>query len=1667
MASPLSRATIKKFTTFGDFLRFLRRRAGITQLELSIAVGYSDAQISRLEQNLRLPDIPTIEARFVPALGLEDEPELVSHLLELAANLRREDAPVMGLCPYKGLNFFDEADADFFFGREQLTAKIVDRLINLVITSTEESRFLAVIGASGSGKSSLVRAGVLPALRWNPKTVGWSIHVLTPTAHPLESLALALTVDENTVGLAAQLIDDLTKDQRSLNLFLKKEFRDRGSSHSLLVIDQFEELFVLCHAEAERKAFIDNLMDAIFDADGPAVVLITLRADYYGRCAGYERLRDVLSRQQEYIGEMTQEELRHAIVEPAHRARWEIEPGLVDLLLRDVGNEPGALPLLSHALLETWQRRRGRIMTMSGYTSSGGVHGAIAETAEAVFKDQFTHEQQAIARQVFMRLTEFGEETDTIDTRRRVDFTELVIDPEKTESIKSVLKILADARLITLGQDTVEVAHEALIREWPTLREWIEENREGFRLHRYLTGAAQEWQASGREPDLLYRGAKLAQAREWALTNLEEMNPLERGFLDESVHQQEYEAAERERMRQNELVAAQKLAAAERDRAEEHAANAQQMRKRSYFLAGALTLTLMMVAAALYLGALARKATTIAQEQQRISFSRELAAAAVSNLEVDPERSILLALEAVSTTYDVDKTWTVDAENALRQALESSRLQLTLHGHTAAIGKAVFSPDGSLVATTSIDGTARIWKAETGSEILTFSTATVAGQRAIAFSPDGTMVATAGINNTAILSDVKTGQKLYELTGHTAVVMAIDFSPDGKLLATGSTDRSVIIWDPTTGKKIHVIPVYVSGVLDLKFSPDGTRLATAGNDAAVKLWDVKTGASLLTLSGKYGSANGLMFNADGSKLVTAHDDGLVRTWDTKTGELLGAFTGYPNVVWSVTFSPDDQLVAAGGIDGTIKVWDSSSGKEMFTLIGHTMPVTSVTFRSSCWQDFSGVTDRCGYYLLSASLDGTARIWNTGVTQELMTLTVPNIDQTVLSADGSLLATGFADGSARVWKISSLLEDAFTGTLFDAEKVTSIDLCCHAGAINYLAFSPDGSLLATASDDHTVKLWDTATGEEIQTLRKHSEAVVMVDFSENAEVLGTAGEDLLLVTWANTGSGYKITNFETIADGLDTFDIDADGKQVAVGNNGLLLIGEIHSRVKNVTVRASNDRIWQISFSPEGNLLATVGDGQTVDIWELPTGNHIRTLELGSGQIQALAFSPDGKIVAAGGQGIARLWEVQTGKEITSLLGHTGAVTDISFHPNCSMGDGSLCGMWLATRGTDGTIRFYLTKIEDLVKLAKNRVSRSLSSAECVQYLHGSEDECQLTEGAVSSSELEPARTASAFPLTGKGEICLLTDSSGIYDHFFTEIAYSGILVAAQDHHWDMEVIEPILPLDYEKHMQHLIESRCDLIAIPDFFSMPEVAIHAAQKNPGQKFIIFDSSLDPPFKNVLAQIYTPNEAAFLAGYAAASVTKTGKVGTYGGVNIPGVTSFMDGFTLGVKYYNERNKMDVMVIGWDVDTREGYFTNDFYSIEKVMEITNLLLNEGADIILPVAGNVGVGTAEVVKNHENSFVIGVDIDWAATYPEYSSIVLTSIEKRLDNSVIDVVQAIVDGKFTGGTQVGNLENGGVSLAPFYNLDSLISPAVKADLEEIKADIIAGKIKTLPEGLP
>ena len=1254
------------FQTFGDLLKYLRRRERLTQLELSIAVGYSESQISRLEQNQRLPDLAALKAVFFPALHLEDEPDLSILLLHLAQSARQEDAPIAGIPPYKGLLFFDQSDADLFFGRETLTAHLVTRTTDLAAVAS--SRFLTIVGASGSGKSSLMRAGLAVTLQRS----GWEVHIFTPTANPVKML----TASYNSAH---------TKD---------------GKQH-LILVDQFEETFTLCRDENERVEFIEKLLSIAQDGSVKATVVIALRADFYSHCAQYPLLREAVAAEQEYIGQMSKEELRRAIEEPAKRGGWEFERGLVDVLLNDVGAdgagqpEPGALPLLSHALLATWERRRGRTFTIDGYRASGGVRGAIAETAESVFNDHFNRRQKNLARTIFLRLTELGEGTE--DTRRRATLNELVSQSEEAAQLRAVLNMLADARLVTLNEDSAEVAHEALIREWQRLHEWLSQDREGLRLHRHLTDSAHEWEARGQDAAELYRGARLVQVHEWASSNDDKLNAAESRFIAASIELEEREELDRETQRSRELIAARELA-------ETQSRAAKQLRQRAVFMTGAFVLAIALAGIAVFFGNQANQNAAEAQRnaesaqqnaesasasqqqaesERRTAVSRELAAAAISSLESDPERSILLALQAEATEH------TIEAENALHRSILASHVLLTIHNDHEVNGIS-YSPDGRYIATSSKDNTAKIWDANTGRLLLT-----LAGHYDevyfIDYSPDGKFIATSSFDHTAKIWDANTGQVLRTLEGHTDRVNDMSFNPDGTKVATSSHDTTVKIWDVATGRELLTISGNNDWVWSVAFSPDGTRIASASQDGIVKVWDADSGEELLTLPVE-GSPMlySIAFNLDGTRIAAGGGSQypFMKIWDAVTGDILLDNTfGHTSAINNIAFAPGGNLASTVGDDQKTKVWDSMTGQVLYELSGHTGPVVHATFSPD------------GTRLATASWDGTVRIWDITPQKEALFIPFANTDTSnwtwwlTYSPDGKRIITDYTDGDARIW-------DAESGR----------ELLRLTGPALYTTFSPDGKLAAGGNYENNIIVWDAQTGSQLTTLVGHEDIVLQVFFSPDGTRLASASTDGDLTVWdlANSRALFSVHEF---GDAVTSVAYSPDGKYIVAGGgtggSGYGLILDATTGEKLFTLPLDGF-LGAVSYSPDGKRVALSDFTGAVSIWDALTGEQVLTLRGHTTWVYAIPFSRDGKWIAtASSDGTARVWDAVTGANVLTLNVDSQGVGGVEFSPD---------GKHLAVGGKLGISIFYL-RIDDVIALAKTRVTRQLTIEECQQYLH--------------------------------------------------------------------------------------------------------------------------------------------------------------------------------------------------------------------------------------------------------------------------------------------------------------------------------------------------------------
>jgi transcriptional regulator with XRE-family HTH domain len=915
---------------FGAVLRELRERAGLTLRALGGELHRSYSTISDFENGVRLPAVDVVE-HYEEYFKL---PRGTLVAQRERARAQRLESPRDGTvdehlgdvaCPYKGLQPFEATDADLFFGRENQVEAVRERLA--------VARFVAVVGASGSGKSSFLRAGLLAAIT-QQTTSGPrpSIALLTPGEHPLDALTTA--VSAATDGTARVLADELRADPTTLGRVAR-----RVSEGGLVIaVDQFEELFTQCDDDTERGCFVDALLAAWRDLASPVTVIVALRADFYDRVIAYPPLAAAVVAHQTPIGPLTAVQLRRAIELPAAHAGLTLQPGLTDTILEDLAGEPGALPLLSHALLETWKRRRRLMLTIGAYREAGGVRGAIAQTAEQTLQ-RLPETDQAIARQIFLALTDITERAEP--TRRRIDRDELTsrIEPAQTDR---VLAILAAARLVTIDEHTVTVAHEALIRHWPRLRNWIETDRASLQVHRRLTAAAREWDTMHREPAALYRGARLATANEWATEHPTNLNALEHEFLTKS------QAAERRTIRRlralatglaavGMIVAGLALVALnQRNDAEHKRADAQRETAKATSLALAAS-------SVEPLKTRPDVSLALAFEAYRTAPGPEASSAVIRALlaaRSSPMRGVLttngrLSTVAFSPGAKMLATAT-DSDGTVRLWDPATRKQLgRITGPTDLVYAVAFSHDGKALAIAGGDGTVRLWDPATheplGRLIAPIDRLTALIGRpppitAMAFSHDGKTLVTASYDGTVRLWDLATHQPLGRLPGHIDVGNAVAFSPDGKTLATGEGFHGTVrLWDPAKRKPLrrladHTEPMDTEGLDAVAFSPDGKTLAIAGGDGTVRLWDPATRKPLSPLPGPFGPIDAIAFSPDGKTLAIAGGGGTVRLWDLTTRKPLGPLPGPLGAVIAVAFSPDGRTLATVSSSKAVRIW---------------------------------------------------------------------------------------------------------------------------------------------------------------------------------------------------------------------------------------------------------------------------------------------------------------------------------------------------------------------------------------------------------------------------------------------------------------------------------------------------------------------------------------------------------------------------------------------------------------------------------------------------------------------------------------------------------------------------------------------------------------------------
>ena len=1200
--------------------------------------------------------------------------------------------------PYKGLQAFQMSDAQDFFGRE----KFLERLLNKMQEGHDFQRFLAIVGPSGSGKSSLVKAGLLPALLQGKLNDNdkWYVVDMQPNDHPLDRIEVALQRVANEQ--AENIPQHLSRDERGLvriaDLILPSD-----ETELLIYIDQFEEVFTLCQDEDERQHFLNLLYTAVTAPRSRVRVIVTLRADYYDKPLHYHQFGEMLRNRIETILPLSAKELERAIVGPAERVHLQFETGLVAQIVSEMTYQAAALPLLQYALTELFNQRQERLLTHEAYQAIGGAVGALANRAEELYQE-LDSEGRALCKQLFLRLVTLGEGAE--DTRRRATFNELIsISENKTDAIhhvptnqqkavgtangmsetgvraselmEEIIDAFADYRLLTLDHDdqtrqpTVEVAHEAILREWERLRHWLNDSRDDIREERILAQKADEWLQFGHETGTLLREGQLTRFQEWRDETNMSLTPLESEFIEASIKQREIEEQkESERIAQEDFMKQREI----------------DLIRRALVLTRGLV-AIFVLAAILSggFGFFANNQRIRAEDSEHEALRQAsigLAALARKELEgVSPERGVLLALEALE-----NYPYTSQAESALANAVEVYRPVRILHAESDAadLPSISVSPEGDRVA--GGGDTMEIWDMDGNSlhywDIYEIDCNPLI--QSITWSPDGENLAVsanyfASVADTCPIPephiiDANTGEIVLSLVGHKAPVNSIDWSPDGSTLMTASDDGTIRLWNASTGAEIKVLDEHLATVNDAQWSPDGLYIASVSSDAIVRLWDATTGEKLHTLEGHIGDVTVVAWSPDSRLFATGGVDEIVRLWDATTGDLIRIFNNPSGEIFGIAWSSDAQRIAASTWQQITTVWDVETGGELLhfsaqysqlvwspdntelifgffaertihglhaydirqlnpMLIGHTQN-----------QVFEATWSPYGTRILTYGMDETARIWDAETGIELLRIQHPaRIWYSDWSPDGTRIATACSDSNFRVW-------DSTTGDLLLLIPVPVSHIAVS------ISWSPDGTMLAANTNvvetgaEVPAFIWDAETGEQLQRLVYGTDCQLYRPFwSPDSKRLVTPCVDSMHPDRETPALVWDVSSGEVLAELLIPNNHSApatsyspDGTRIAASYwDGTIRIWDAETYEVLLTFGGHSTLTFDISWSPDGSRIVTGDYEGRVIVWNPETGEEALSFVVPS-TVWSTDWSPDGKFISAAGDNpvpvIRRVWQ---------------------------------------------------------------------------------------------------------------------------------------------------------------------------------------------------------------------------------------------------------------------------------------------------------------------------------------------------------------------------------------------------------------------------------------------
>ncbi|MEU3777438.1 trypsin-like peptidase domain-containing protein [Streptomyces sp. NPDC032472] len=1101
-------------------------------------------------------------------------------LREILPELTEQD-----VYPYRGLEPFTAAHAQWFQGRKDAVRQVLANL-------AEQQRVTLLLGPSGSGKSSLVQAGVLPALAAGelPGSDRWLPIITRPRQDLLAELERDGLPGADSIGIAEAVTRRLTAEP--------------GHQRVVLVIDQYEELLAesLTSREQERHLAATGQITAAITSHADLSVIMIMRDDFYPQQAALapELLKAATPGLLNVPSTLSQDDLHDIITLPALKAGAHFEQGLPEHIIADVlASTPDGmatrrapvtvLPMLELTLDQLWQRRRDGYLTHQAYQRIGGVTGSLTTWCDTAL-NQLPADQRPIAQRILTSLVRPADPSHGIPaTRALIPLAELRdlaagpdAAPDGDNAVGEVISVLTRHRIITTqtlrnpkrpaatpGLPVAELIHDALVRDWGTLRDWVNQDRRFQVWLDLIRLRATHWAADD-DPGNLLGGAALAEALEWSL----------------------------QRRLPGDIAA---FITASRQRQQ---AVAWRSRRLNAILAALLVLALVAAGAAWW------QWRTVDTERQS-AVSRQLAAESSRLIDTNPDLASLLAIQAYRTSH------TPEAVASLQDAA-ALPLHRSLVGHRREVYSVAFSPDGRTLATASTDHTARLWDLANSK-----TRTTLVGHRNevwdVAFSPDGRTLATASTDNTARLWDVATGKTRAVLTGHTDVVWAVAFSPDGRTLATGSKDRTARLWAVATAKTRTTFTGHTNAVWAVAFSPDGRTLATGSADNTARLWALATSKPPTILTGHTDSAWALAFSPDGRTLASGSSDQTARLWDVATGKTRATFVGHTGAVDAVAFSPDGRTLATASDDKTARLWALTTGRTRTIFAGHRDAVGSVAFSPD------------GRTLATGSTDRTARLWDvaTGRTRSILTGHTAEVDSVAFSPDGRTLATGSSDYTARLWDVATgKKRAAFTG---------------HTDSLWAVAFSPDGRTLATGSSDSTARLWDVATGKTRTTIDvAHGSpfAATSVAFGPDGRTFATGVADSTARLW-DAATGKAGATFTGHTNTVYSVAFSPDGRTLATASaDRTTRLWDVTTGKTRTILTGHTDVVWSVAFSPDGRTLATASADNTARLWDVATGRSRAVLSGHTDQVDSLAFSPDQHSLATASlDGTVRLWDL--------------------------------------------------------------------------------------------------------------------------------------------------------------------------------------------------------------------------------------------------------------------------------------------------------------------------------------------------------------------------------------------------------------------------------------------